>query len=207
MKTKRNQKGQFTSSKWYDKYDFKKAIYLALGITSLVVAMTIIAQIEVEKRYEQEQKERQELWQEGFEVGHLTGLNEGDTNARQEIEEDFYKSLSTNPQVSYLFQKYFPEQDIAKVMRAISLSESKGKQVQHFKLNRNGSWDCGFFQINTIHRNKGESMQAFCDRMNNNLEANFAMARKVYDDRHKIVGNGFTAWSDYNNGKYLKYIK
>lgn len=203
----RNKRGQFATSKWYNKYDFKKAIFLALGITCFVVAMTIIAQIEVQKRYEQDQKERQELWKEGFEVGHFIGLTEGNENAKKDQEQEFFNNLSTNPSVSFLFQKYFPEQDIAKVMRAISLSESKGKQVQHFKLNKNGSWDCGFFQINTIHRNKGESMQAFCDRMNNNLEANFAMARKVYNDRHKIVGNGFTAWSDYNNGKYLKYIK
>lgn len=147
------------------------------------------------------------IWQEGYEVGHFDGLIEADANVREEMENNFYAKLSTNPQVSFLFQKYFPEQEIAKTMRAISLSESKGKQVQHYKLNRNGSWDCGFFQTNTIHRSKGESMESFCDRMNNNLEENFRMARKIYDERKKMFGDGFTAWSDYNNGKYLSYIK
>ena len=153
------------------------------------------------------QAETQRIWQEGFEIGHFAGLNEGYENGIESVSDEFYTKLSKYPQVSYLFKKYFPEQDIAKVMRAISLSESKGKQIQHYKLNKNGSWDCGFFQTNTIHRNKGESMQSFCDRMNNNLEANFAMARKIYDERKKLFGDGFTAWSDYNNGKYLAYIK
>ena len=153
------------------------------------------------------EQQKAQIWQDGFEVGHFTGLNEGYENGIESVNDKFYSDLSKNPQVSYLFKKYFPEQEIAKVMRAISLSESKGKQVQHYKLNRNGSWDCGFFQTNTIHRNKGESMQSFCDRMNNNLEANFAMARKIYDERKKMFGDGFTAWSDYNNGKYLTYIK
>lgn len=153
------------------------------------------------------EQEKSRIWQEGFEIGHFAGLYEGYENGVESVNDEFYTNLSKNPQVSYLFKKYFPEPEIAKVMRAISLSESKGKQVQHYKANKNGSWDCGFFQTNTIHRNKGETFDQFCNRMNHNLEANFAMARKIYDERKKMFGDGFTAWSDYNNGKYLTYIK
>lgn len=153
------------------------------------------------------EKEVERIYQEGWEVGYFEGQLDGYDAGVESVTDDFYNKLSKNPQVSFLFKKYFPEKDIATTMRAISLSESKGKQVQHYKLNKNGSWDCGFFQTNTIHRNKGEPMESFCDRMNSNLEANFAMARKIYDDRKKMFGNGFTAWSDYNNGKYLNYIK
>lgn len=153
------------------------------------------------------QHETKRIYNEAWEVGYFEGQFAGYDAGVESVTDNFYANLSKNPQVSFLFKKYFPEKDIATIMRAISLSESKGKQVQHYKFNKNGSWDCGFFQTNTIHRNKGESMEAFCDRMNGNLEANFAMARKIYEERKKMFGDGFTAWSDYNNGKYLSYIK
>ena len=157
--------------------------------------------------YEYYKYETKRIYNEAWEVGYFEGQLDGYDAGVESVDDAFYSKLSKNPQVAFLFKKYFPEKDIATTMRAISLSESKGKQVQHYKFNKNGSWDCGFFQTNTIHRNKGESMESFCDRMNGNLEANFAMARKIYDDRKKMFGNGFTAWSDYNNGKYLAYIK
>ena len=147
-----------------------------------------------------------QIYQEGWEVGYFNGQIDGDNTAREDIKNEFYDNLSSNPKVSYLFKKYFPEPEIAKTMRAISLSESKGKQITTYKLNKNGSWDCGFFQTNTIHRNAGTTKEDFCKEMHD-LEKNFAMARKIYDERKKMFGDGFTAWSDYNNGKYLKYIK
>lgn len=153
------------------------------------------------------QSETKRIYQEAWEIGYFQGQLDGYDAGVDSVSDHFYSKLSKNPQVVFLFKKYFPEPEIAKTMRAISLSESAGKQVQFFKLNRNKSWDCGFFQTNTIHKNKGESMESFCDRMNGNLESNFAMARKIYDERKKLFGDGFTAWSDYNNGKYLTYIK
>ena len=153
------------------------------------------------------EKETTRIYDEAWEIGYFEGQLDGYDAGVESVTDKFYSNLSNNPEVAFLFKKYFPEQEIARVMRAISLSESKGKQTQHYKFNKNGSWDCGFFQTNTIHRNKGESMEKFCDRMKSNLESNFAMARKIYGDRKKMFGDGFTAWSDYNNGKYLKYIK
>lgn len=196
---KRNKLGQFANEKWYDKYDFKKAIILA-GVINAIVWSAIFGGHYI---YEQETKR---IWQDGFEVGHFEGLAEGDANAREDVNNDFYNNLSKNPKVSYLFKKYFPEPEIAKTMRAITLSESKGKQVVTYKLNKDGSWDCGFFQTNTIHRKAGTTKEAFCNEMHD-LEKNFAMARKIYDERKRLFGDGFTAWSDYNNGKYLNYIK
>jgi hypothetical protein len=202
----RNRLGQFRP-KWYNQYDFKKAFILAGVIVVIVCALIGYVQYRYEQEINNAFELQNQMYMDGYEAGHFDGLTEGDKNGRNATNDEFYKSLSKNPTVSFLFKKYFPEPDVAKTMRAISLSESKGKQVQHFKLNRNGSWDCGFFQTNTIHRNKGETMEMFCERMNGDLEANFEMARKIYDERKQMFGDGFTAWSDYNNGKYLKYIK
>lgn len=137
-----------------------------------------------------------ENYQTGWERGNLEGLNEGYNNAYDE----FYDKLSPNPNVSYLFKKYFPNQEEARIMRAISLAESKGKQTAVNKANRNGSIDSGFFQVNTIHRKKGETKEQFIIRMHN-LEENFKEARKVLDKQ------GFQGWSTFNNGAYITYMK
>lgn len=136
------------------------------------------------------------IFNDGFEIGHFQGLTEGTNNAY----DDFYAKLSPNPQVAYLFKKYFPDQEEARIMRAISLAESKGKQTAVNTANRNGSIDSGFFQVNTIHKRKGETTEQFIHRMHD-LEENFKEARKVYDKQ------SFQAWSTFNNGKYLSYIK
>ncbi len=138
----------------------------------------------------------QQIFTTGFEIGHFQGLTEGTDNAY----DDFYAKLSPNPQVAYLFKKYFPDQEEARIMRAISLAESKGKQTAINKANKNGSIDSGFFQVNTIHKRKGETTEQFIHRMHN-LEENFKEARNVYDKQ------SFKAWSTFNDGKYLSYIK
>lgn len=142
-----------------------------------------------------EERNRQ-LIQEGYERGHFEGLEEGANSAY----DDFYQRLSPNPQVSYLFKKYFPKEEEARIMRAISLAESKGKQTAINKANRNGSIDSGFFQVNTIHKRKGETTEQFIKRMHD-LEENFKEARKVFEKQ------GFQAWSTFNDGKYITYLK
>lgn len=137
-----------------------------------------------------------EIYQTGWEVGYMTGLEEGANNAYDE----FYEKLSPNPTVSYLFKKYFPDQEEARIMRAISLAESKGRQTAINKANRNKSIDSGFFQVNTIHRKKGETKEQFVARMHD-LEENFKEARKVLDKQ------GFGAWVTFNNKAYLTYLK
>lgn len=153
------------------------------------------------------EKETKRIYNEAWEIGYFEGQLDGYDAGVESVNDDFYSKLSKNPKVSALFKKHFPEPEIARVMRAISISEAKGNQLSKFKLNKNGSWDCGFFQINSIHRNAGTTKESFCDQMTADLDLNFKYARKVYDERLKIFGDGFTAWSDYNNGKYLKHIK
>lgn len=86
-------------------------------------------------------------------------------------------------------------------MYAIAHAECKGKQICNNKgLNRDGSIDFGYMQINSIHRDKNESVASFEKRMYN-LEENIKTAKKILDMQ------GLKAWSTYNNKKYLAYLK
>lgn len=86
-------------------------------------------------------------------------------------------------------------------MYAIAHAESSGRQVVHNRgLNRNGTVDFGYFGINSIHREKGETVAQFETRMYD-LEENFKLAQ------HVLKIQGITAWSTYNNKKYLAYYK
>lgn len=174
----------------------KKNTFLKYKIIAVVfVALICLGLYGVNKASDYVAERELEIYQAGFEEGHLKGLEEG-YNASGE---DFYENLSTNPRVSYLFKKYFPIQEEARIMRAISLAESKGKQVVLNK-NRNKSIDAGFFQVNTIHRKKGESKEQFIARMHN-LEENFKEARRILDTQ------GLTAWVTYNTGAYVAFMK
>ena len=171
----------------YFKFKVIAVVFVALigfGVYGVIKASDYVA----EREYQ--------IYQSGYEVGHFEGLQEGSDSAYDE----FYEKLSPNPNVSYLFKKYFPNQEEARIMRAISLAESKGKQTAVNKANRNGSIDSGFFQVNTIHRKKGETKEQFIARMHD-LEENFKLARKVLDKQ------GLQAWSTYNNKAYLTYLK
>ena len=92
-------------------------------------------------------------------------------------------------------------------MYALAHAECKGKQICNNRgTNKNGSVDFGYLQINSIHRSKGETINQFEQRMYN-LEENFKLASKIYLERKALTGNGFTAWSTYNNQRYLAYLK
>lgn len=39
-----------------------------------------------------------------------------------------------------------------------------------------------------------------------NVESCIKMARVIYNDKKAATGNGFQAWSAYNNGSYKKYL-
>lgn len=176
-----------------DKTSFKTQLTI---ITSIAVAITLLFFYAFYQAVTFIERRDAENYKTGFEIGHFEGLQEGADSAYDE----FYEKLSPNPQVSYLFKKYFPDQEEARIMRAISLAESGGKQTAINKGNKNKSIDSGFFQVNTIHRKKGESKEQFIKRMHD-LEENFKAARQVLDKQ------GLKAWSVYNNGRYLTYLK
>jgi hypothetical protein len=68
--------------------------------------------------------------------------------------------------------------------------------------NKNGTVDRGLLQVNSIH----------ADMVDDNLNAlynpltNVAVAYKVYTAKQQETGNGWTAWSAYDNGRYKKFM-
>lgn len=108
---------------------------------------------------------------------------------------------STNPEVNRLLNKYFKSCEEVTTIWAVAQAESNGKQLAVNKANNNGSYDCGYAQNNSIHRNKNESKEAFCVRMSN-LEENIKLASQIY----KQAGNRFTPWVTFNKNLHLKYL-
>jgi soluble lytic murein transglycosylase-like protein len=63
-------------------------------------------------------------------------------------------------------------------------------------LNTDGSNDKGLFQINSIHVTSGLVSDAGRFNPEQNIKAAYAIYR----------GGGWSAWSAYNNGGYLKFL-
>lgn len=84
----------------------------------------------------------------------------------------------------------FPEN--CDVMKAIAMAESSMNPNAINWTNSNGTIDVGLMMINSCH---GYDKDYLLD-VDNNLK----VARKIYDK------SGLTAWSAYNNNKYLKYM-
>jgi transcriptional regulator of heat shock response len=99
-----------------------------------------------------------------------------------------------------LFDRYFGKD--AKIMRAICKAESGMQDIRSHKMNKNGTYDWGRCQINDIHAWRvGGDITKVLDP-----ETNIKIAKSIYDDRLKYDGIGWTAWSKYNNGEYLKHL-
>ena len=102
---------------------------------------------------------------------------------------EYIRQLVCNP-------KYSWDCDI---MLAIAQSENGYEIWGGFKAdaintaNDNGSIDTGILQINSIHGYTTEWLQV----PENNIEA----GHKIY------LTQGYRAWSDYNNNRYLRYIE
>lgn len=161
---------------------------------SLVVAVAIVL-VNLFSKYV-EKREKQAYWNgvanQFEEERYLEKKSEGEEKTNCYI-------LSKNPKVNHLLEKHFTC-DEAKIMYAIAQAESRGKAVAVNKSNRNGSIDFGYFQINTVHKPKNMTVKEFELAMYN-LDKNFEYADKVLDKQ------GFTAWSVFNNKRYLAYIK
>ncbi len=110
---------------------------------------------------------------------------------------------SQNEIINKALNKYFKDCEDAKIAWAIAQAECHGKFTCNNKgLNKDHSIDFGFMQINSIHKEKSESIESFEHRMSN-LEENLKLASKVFKD----AGNSFSPWVTYNTGKYLQYVK
>lgn len=78
------------------------------------------------------------------------------------------------------------------------MAESGGKaDIDNAGTNRDGSVDYGLMQINSIHADMvGGNLEALRDPATN-IKIAYSLSRQ---------GTDWTAWSAYNNGKYLKYL-
>ena len=108
------------------------------------------------------------------------------------------------PQIQPVYAKEVKEESVeehikrvwgneANIMIAIAYAESGFNcKAINDKLNKDGSWDAGLLQVNSIHGyEKTELLD--CHR-------NTDISYKIYQSQ------GFRAWSVYNNGKYRKFL-
>jgi hypothetical protein len=119
------------------------------------------------------------------EYSPMCGLDvvECDNEPKKELKEKSIESMIYDT---------FPESPAIALAIAKAESGLNHHAVNHG--NRNGSKDCGIYQINSVHRPTVEQCT--------NPAANIALARKIYDSR-----GDWSAWSAYNNGAYLRHIK
>lgn len=101
---------------------------------------------------------------------------------------------------------FSPEE--AEIMAKIALAESSGNSNA---LNDNvstGDESYGLWQINMLGNLGPSRRQLFGISENSQLydpATNAAAAFDVYQERKSFAGDGFTAWSVYNSGAYLRY--
>lgn len=101
--------------------------------------------------------------------------------------------LSDRQMAGYLKAAGFPASALATGV-AVGLAESGGRTDALNTANRNGSWDAGFMQINSIH---GYSQAALF-----NPVTNAAAAFKIWT----AAGGRWTPWSTYNSGSFRVYL-
>ena len=106
--------------------------------------------------------------------------NDKDTSVIQVAEAKPYN----NGDLVSLIQKTFPE--CSDTMIQIAKAESHFK-TDAVNVNKDGTKDCGVFQVNTVHGYDCEWLK--------NPENNMLAARKVYEKQ------GFEAWAVYNYAK------
>ena len=95
--------------------------------------------------------------------------------------------MPSSSQLALLIKKTFPEDP--ETMLAIAKSESgQNLDPNATNINKNGSKDCGLFQINSVHGYDCEWLK--------NPANNMKAAREVYEKQ------GLTAWVSYNTGNY-----
>lgn len=102
-------------------------------------------------------------------------------------------TLTDSQIAGYLRAAGFPADQIATGV-AIALAESGGRTDALNTANRNGSWDAGLMQVNSIH---GYSQSYLFDPKNN-----VAASIKIY----RAAGNRWTPWSTFNSGSFRRFL-
>lgn len=84
-----------------------------------------------------------------------------------------------------------------RVALAIQRAENPKGACEIYHYNTNGTLDWGYFQINTVHLERpGLNLRDLLD-----CKANIDFAYVLYEER------GFSPWSTYNSGAYLKFLR
>lgn len=75
--------------------------------------------------------------------------------------------------------------------------------IDNAGLNYDSSVDYGLFQVNSIHADMvGGDLESL-----RNPEVNIRVAYGIYVGALKAQGDGWKAWSTYNNGDYLQFLQ
>lgn len=80
-------------------------VLFPLSVGILFIIGIIAVQKEVEKKWDKDYREKQEIKQEGWEIGYFQGQIDG----YQAKEDEQWDALSPNPNLVELLRKYFPE--------------------------------------------------------------------------------------------------
>lgn len=147
--------------------------------------------------------------QEGFEIGHFLGLQEGYNAAKEED----WEMLSGNKEIVELLKLYFPDYAQARIMAAVLQHESQfkvnaksyncyytnkqGKKYSTFckKGDEHKAWsvDCGIAMLN-YH---GKVCPAYT------MDPKLALAKT----KSMVEKRGFQPWVSYTSGAYKQYLK
>jgi len=168
-----------------------------LGLTCLVIGVSFTFSFYEGKPYYDQIKTYVEGQREGYAYAQEF-LNKADkgvvvkavaypANEKSVMEE---QDLSDTTSPVSLIEKYFGKD--AEIAIAVAKAESNLNPLALNTKNRNGSTDCGIFQINSIH--KPTKIQ--CE----DAEENIKLAHQIF------LKSGFRAWSAYNNGAYNKFL-
>lgn len=95
-----------------------------------------------------------------------------------------------------LIERYDWDIDVA--MAVMKAESSCNPRAYNGTMNKDGSNDAGLFQVNSIH-------DATSARFN--PTHNIALAHRIYKSRAKWDSSGWKAWSVFNNGRYLQFMR
>jgi hypothetical protein len=116
-----------------------------------------------------------------------------ETLAARDAQYDQHHSLNAYQQ--YTCRKFGPA---CRVALAIQRAENPAGKCEIYHHNADGTLDWGYFQINTVHlKRPGVNLRDLLD-----CKANIDFAYRLY-----LENRGFSAWSTYTSGAYLRTLR